>query len=191
MCNTSPKITAGCYNHETIRVSLCELNPMIDLSYCFRKVNGKCFFIDEYEMDSIEPDKYIRVCKWYKEDNNLTNYTYSDLLAALKPESSSNYDVNTAIAGWTSVITLSISLVSMFICLITFALFKELRNIPGWNIINLVLTLIVGQLSFLLGSFWAGNSVHCFIIAITTHYGFLASFFWMNVIAFDLHRNFK
>ena len=31
----------------------------------------------------------------------------------------------------------------------------------------------------------------CLVTSLTTHYGFLAAFFWMNVIAFDLFRNFR
>lgn len=185
VCNRNPRITVPCINHETIRLSLCELEYMIDSSYCLRK-NGHCFFVDEYERDSIEPDKYIRVCKYYKEKDNSTISNYASLNA-----SQAEFDLNVAISGWASFIFTVISLVSMVFCLITFALFSELRNIPGWNIINLTLALTLGQLSFLMGSFVIGTNIFCFIIAMATHYGFLASFFWMNVIAFDLYRNFR
>lgn len=160
---------------------------MIDSSFCLRKT-GHCFFVDEYELDSIEPDKYIRVCKYYKEKDNATMSNLAGLSGVgVEPE----FDLNVAISGWASFIFTVISIVSMIFCLITFALFHELRNIPGWNIINLTLALTLAQLCFLIGSFVNGTNIFCFIIAMATHYGFLASFFWMNVIAFDLYRNFR
>lgn len=187
VCNRNPRISSPCINHETVRLSLCELDYMIDSSYCLRKT-GHCFFVDEYELDSIEPDKYIRVCKYYKEKDNSTTSNLAGLSGVrIEPE----FDLNVAISGWASFIFTIISLVSMIFCLITFALFHELRNIPGWNIINLTLALTLAQLCFLMGSFVNGTNVFCFIIAMATHYGFLASFFWMNVIAFDLYRNFR
>ena len=86
----------------------------------------------------------------------------------------------------------SVSSTLMVLCLITYGIFRELRNIPGWNIINLTVALTIAQISFILGSFLNNNTpTVCFINAITTHYGYLASFFWMNVIAFDLYRNFR
>lgn len=187
VCNRSPRIITPCINHETVRLSLCELDFMIDSSYCMRK-SGHCFFIDEYERDPIEPDKYIRVCKYQKEKDNST---MSNLAGLSGIKLQSDYDINVAISGWASFILTIISIVSMIFCLITFALFRELRNIPGWNIINLTLALTLAQIAYVIGSFVIGNNVFCFSIAIITHYGFLASFFWMNVIAFDLYRNFR
>ena len=96
------------------------------------------------------------------------------------------------IAGWVSLILIILSISFMLATLLTYGLFKELRNIPGWNIINLTCALIFAESSFLVGSIYGNNyTLTCFIVAILTHYGFLASFFWMNVIAFDLYRNFR
>lgn len=185
VCNRNPRITIQCINHETIRLSLCELDHMIDESYCMHKT-GHCFFVDEYERDPIEPEKYIRVCKFYR---NKDNSTVSNMF--LINNKSGEIDLNVAISGWISFIFTCISIISMIFCLVTFALFRELRNIPGWNIINLTIALTIAELFFVLGSFVNGTNVFCFVVAMTTHYGFLASFFWMNIIAFDLHRNFR
>jgi hypothetical protein len=55
----------------------------------------------------------------------------------------------------------------------------------------LTIALFIAQFSFLIGSLVNQHPLVCFIVAITTHYGFLAAFSWMNVIAFDLYRNFS
>ena len=106
-------------------------------------------------------------------------------------ESAPEINLSTEIAGYLSNICIVISIVFIILTLVTYALFEELRNIPGWNIINLTLALGMAQFFFLLGSFIDQFPVVCFIVAVITHYGLLASFCWMNVIAFDLYRNFR
>lgn len=94
--------------------------------------------------------------------------------------------------AWLSFILTIISTTLMIICLITFALFNELRNIPAWNIINLTMALTLAQISFIASSFLNDvDHLLCFVNSLTIHYAYLASFFWMNVIAFDLYRNFR
>jgi G protein-coupled receptor Mth (Methuselah protein) len=63
--------------------------------------------------------------------------------------------------------------------------------IQGWNCINLTIALFIAQFSFLIGSLVNDYPLVCFTVAIMTHYGFLVAFLWMNVIAFDLYRNFS
>jgi G protein-coupled receptor Mth (Methuselah protein) len=100
-------------------------------------------------------------------------------------------DLSAQISGWLSVATSIVSLIALVLVLITYALFQELRNIPGWNLINLSIALMVAQSSFLAGAFMSEIVLACFIVSLITHYGFLASFFWMNIIAFDMFRNFR
>lgn len=180
VCNRRPKIRVACKNFATIRLRLCELKKMPDRSYCSTALN-KCFFIDEYEYDPIEPNEYIRVCK----SNNFHQHQAFDL-AQLNIKT----DLNKTISGWISFLSIVISLLFMCLTLFTYFIFKQMRNLPGWNIINVTLALTIAQFCFLLGSFLNKLPLICFILSIITHYGFLASFFWMNVIAFDLYRNF-
>lgn len=186
VCNRSPKIRVQCENHETIRLRLCELELMKDRSYCSIGMKS-CFFIDEYEYDSIEPKNYIRICKSYTNHTINAYQSYIDKLKTI----SSKFDLKQFIAGWVSFISTVISLIFMFITFITYLLFKQIRNLPGWNIISVTFALIIAQISFLFGSFMSETPLGCFLVGLTTHYGFLASFFWMNVIAFDLYRNFR
>ena len=69
--------------------------------------------------------------------------------------------------------------------------FPALRNTPGRCVISLVVSLFVGQLLFLLVK--TGNAVSsgfCFGQATLMHFAFVAAFFWMNVMAFDVYRTF-
>ena len=62
VCNVAPKISVKCQNAETMRLHLCELEQMPDRRYC-SILHRKCYLINEYEYDKLEPTKYIRVCK--------------------------------------------------------------------------------------------------------------------------------
>lgn len=85
-----------------------------------------------------------------------------------------------------------ISLIAMVSVLVTYYLFDNLRNLPGLNTINLTVSLLMGELLFLLSGLTV--KLHfdwpCKAIAVCLHYLFLASFFWMNVMAYDLYRTF-
>ncbi|RNA25555.1 EGF-like module-containing mucin-like hormone receptor-like, partial [Brachionus plicatilis] len=177
VCNRRPKIRVECKNYATVRLRLCELKSMPDRSFCSPALN-KCYFLDEYEYDPIMPSEYIRVCK--------SNDFHQEPGFSLNLKT----DLNKTISGWISFLSIVISLIFMFLTLFTYFIFKQMRNLPGWNIINVTLALTLAQFCFLLGSFLNLFPLLCFILSILTHYGFLASFFWMNVIAFDLYRNF-
>ncbi|XP_033763513.1 uncharacterized protein LOC117344796, partial [Pecten maximus] len=85
-----------------------------------------------------------------------------------------------------------ISLVAMVSVLVTYYLFDNLRNLPGLNTINLTVSLFMGELLFLLSGLTVKleSDWPCKAIAVFLHYLFLASFFWMNVMAYDLYRTF-
>ncbi|CAF0829549.1 unnamed protein product [Brachionus calyciflorus] len=186
ICDRAPKIRVYCNNYTTIRVRKCEFfYHEHNKSYCWTMFKNKCYSIDEYEYDRKEPDKFIRICQYIP--NNTIHLSYlNNVVVKLKEQS-----LTIKISSWFSMIANITSLICMILTLITYTLFKELRNIPGCNIINLTLALSFAQGSFFMGSFFSNIDMVCFLIAIFTHYGFLASFFWMNVIAFDLYRNFK
>lgn len=179
VCDRAPRIRVDCIKHSSIRMRMCELEYVAkNRSYCWPKGNyTRCYSVDEYEYDSLEPGRYIRVCE---RENDF-----------LRGGSSSSSSIFFKLPEWLSFFLSIISLTFMIIALLTYFLFKELRNIPGWNVINLTLALSIAQFSFLIGSFVNHFPTLCFLNALVTHYSFLASFFCMNVIAFDLFRNFR
>ena len=169
----------NCDSHATVRMKICEFQyNKLNRSYCWHGTN-RCVGIDEYQYDPDFPQTYIRICKFDDEFKNSTDFSpIENNIAELIP-------------GWLSVFGSLISITCMLVSLVTYLLFKELRNIPGCNIVNLTLALIIAQSTFLSGSFVSSWPSICFAISLVTHFGFIACFFWMNVIAFDFYRSFR
>ncbi|ESO84356.1 hypothetical protein LOTGIDRAFT_75274, partial [Lottia gigantea] len=82
-----------------------------------------------------------------------------------------------------------LSVVALCSVLVTYWLFKSLRNLPGINTMNLTLALLIGETMFIEGESSAIPWV-CSLVAISVHYFFLASFFWMNVMSYDVYKTF-
>ncbi|XP_053398299.1 adhesion G-protein coupled receptor G2-like [Mercenaria mercenaria] len=83
------------------------------------------------------------------------------------------------------------SIASLVLTLLVYIMLSELRNIPGKNLISLMIALLLAQLLFLCSNQAVDNYKACKALAIIIHYCFLASFSWMNVIAYDLFRTFS
>ncbi|RNA36610.1 G- coupled [Brachionus plicatilis] len=185
VCDRAPKIRVNCDNFTIYRAKMCEFTYFEhNRSFCWLMFKYKCYSIDEYEFDLKEPNKYIRICQ-YIPNNTAHSQVLGYMVKSTLPS------LTHKISSWFSLAANLISLFCMILTLITYSLFRDLRNIPGWNLINLTLALSIAQFSFFLGSFFSHLNIACFLNAILTHYGFLASFFWMNVMAFDLYRNFR
>jgi len=96
-----------------------------------------------------------------------------------------------AVGTYLSVICSVVSLAALAFQFAVYMAFPVLRNTPGRCVVCLVVSLFVGQLLFILVK--TGSSVSpgfCFGQAATMHYAFMAAFFWMNVMAFDVYRTF-
>ncbi len=189
-----PKIRAQCESHTSMRVHRCEFDyENSSRSYCWSMSHSKsylyqnkCYTTNEYEYDENDRNNYIRICK----------FDLKNSISSLKGLKGMSYDekrnnLMILIPAWLSFLTTLLSVFFMLLTLVTFFLVNKLRNIPGWNIINLTIALLIAQCSFLIGPYLSNLPVMCFIIALTTHYGYLASIFWSNAIAFDLFRNFS
>lgn len=187
VCQRNPKIRTKCLNLETIRVRLCELEYQEkNRSQCSRLLN-ECYSINQYEYDNLMPKEYIRICKYKNREDLNKSIDFNKKLEHVRKSE----EILNKVQGYFSLLSNLASLIFLLATLLTYVLFKELRNLPAWNIINLTVALIIAQGSFLVGSFVNSNRIICFIESIFAHYGFLAAFFWMNIIAFDLHRNFR
>ncbi|XP_074649509.1 uncharacterized protein LOC141904754 [Tubulanus polymorphus] len=93
-------------------------------------------------------------------------------------------------AGILSAIGQCISVICLAVLLIIYCYIPQLRNLPGKSLMSMSLALLLGQLMILLGPVAEGHYVACLLIAAFTHVFFLAMFFWMNAIAFDLTLTF-
>jgi hypothetical protein len=165
VCNIAPKIRVDCSDHNTVRVNLCELKKMPDRSFCSHLLD-KCYFINEYEYDPDEPEDFIRVCK-----SGSSNSTHHAGTSKTTNYSFSMYRTSLIVTGWASMILGFLSILFMVLTLITYLFLDELRNLPGWNMINLTAALFIAQFSFFIGSFLNHLELFCFFLAIMTHYG--------------------
>ncbi|XP_068755912.1 adhesion G protein-coupled receptor E5-like [Montipora capricornis] len=81
------------------------------------------------------------------------------------------------------------TMASLLLLLATYALFSELRYLPGRIIINLSLSLLLYQGVFL-SAMKTSSREQCQVIAVLLHYFVLCSFTWMNAMAYDVHKTF-
>ena len=81
-------------------------------------------------------------------------------------------------------IGLSVSIVCFAAVLVTYALFRDLRTLPGINLMNLSFAHLVADWLYL-ATGYVKAKVACTIIAILLHYCFLVSLTWMSIMAFE------
>ena len=92
-----------------------------------------------------------------------------------------------------SYLGLSVDVVAAAILLFTYVVFAEMRTFYGKLFMNFVLVLLLGDLTFLLGSAVYAVSlkdVVCQVVAILLHYLFLARFVWMSLLSLNVARHF-
>ena len=92
-----------------------------------------------------------------------------------------------------SYLGLSVDVVAAAILLFTYVVFAEMRTFYGKLFMNFVLVLLLGDLTFLLGSAVYAVSLEdvvCQVVAILLHYLFLARFVWMSLLSLNVARHF-
>jgi hypothetical protein len=91
------------------------------------------------------------------------------------------------------ILTIIGSAVLLLACvslLITYALFKELRTLPGKCIMSFAATMAITQILFAFGTQMTENSTVCTVMGVGLHFFVLSMFTWSNVLATDLIRTF-
>ena len=84
-----------------------------------------------------------------------------------------------------SYIGISLDFVSCLLFLLTFFLFKDLRTFFSKLMVNFVLSILFGDILFLVGAplfQYVGVDILCSIFAVATHYVYLCRFSWMSVM---------
>ncbi|OQV17733.1 hypothetical protein BV898_08190 [Hypsibius exemplaris] len=142
-------------------------HPNMSLEY-----NNMLYDVSEYQYDMVA-EKFtlcgnVRV---RKEGNSVMGFNMRDDLSYIS----------------TSLSILSV--IALILTLIIYGIFRDLRTLPGWNLINAMVALVVAQTALLLNSAFKTDEMCCFI-GIITHYSYLLGFFFANVIAFDIYCTF-
>ena len=83
------------------------------------------------------------------------------------------------------------SIICLLLLLITYTVFKEMRNLGGKNIMCLASALLVSQILQLSSHFSKTLPILCVVIAIFLHWSLLLAFAWMVIFAFDLCLTIK
>ena len=92
-----------------------------------------------------------------------------------------------------SYVGLSLDVVAGAILLFTYAAFAEMRTFYSKLLMNFVLVLVLGDLTFLLGTALFAvtlEDVVCQVVAILLHYLFLVRFVWMFLLSLNVARHF-
>ncbi|CAH1397221.1 unnamed protein product [Nezara viridula] len=97
------------------------------------------------------------------------------------------------IDGYLTYASLSISVVCLLIHVYLAIFISPPKNLPSKVVNSLAWSLLIAQTLFLCGIYSLVSLPHaiCYSIAVTIQFFFLASFFWMNVISFDIFHTFS
>lgn len=91
-----------------------------------------------------------------------------------------------------STILLLISVVCVILHIIAYTLLPKLRTGPSRLVLCLAVSVLVAQGTFLAGGILLRpGSAFCSACSVVSHGAHLAAFFWMNVMAMDVHRTFR
>ncbi|KAI1292216.1 G-protein coupled receptor Mth2 [Halotydeus destructor] len=92
--------------------------------------------------------------------------------------------------GYLTQLGLSVSIACLVLHLVIFLIVPEMRNLSGRNLSSMALCLLIGYISFIVAQqpFVYSDKGYCITAAVMIYYFFLASFMWMNVMAFDVWR---
>ncbi|XP_013791514.1 G-protein coupled receptor Mth2-like [Limulus polyphemus] len=93
--------------------------------------------------------------------------------------------------AYITFVGLGISIFCLILHLILLLYIPYFRNTAGRNLASLVLSLLVAFSAFLVGESDFISPSDCNRVAVVTYYFFLASLFWMNVLALDVFRTIR
>lgn len=98
-----------------------------------------------------------------------------------------------AALGYLTIIGNTLSCAGLVVQLVIYSLLPTLRNLPGRCLMGLSSSLLTAQLLYLVAASPSLTSqrVPCVVVSSSMHFAFLAYFFWMNVVAFDVWRTFR
>ena len=99
-----------------------------------------------------------------------------------------NFDNSQAIL---SLVGQVLSIIALTFQLVVYAILPPLRNLAGKNLMCLSASLLIAQITFLAGISRTEIYGLCVFMAVLIHYSYLASFFWMNIMSFDIWRTFS
>ena len=99
---------------------------------------------------------------------------------------------NTSVLGWRTIFCFLVSKLFLIILLITYAIFPQLRTLPGKNLMNLATGLLMNAIVWIISSFGqlAQFPAYCTAMVVAQHYFLLTSFASVSVNSFHTCKTF-
>ena len=97
----------------------------------------------------------------------------------------------TNIIGFTTLICVCSSIVSLIITLAIYIFLPQLRTQPGINNMFLSVSLLLALIMFQFGAGRTENPTTCTAIGVTIHFLWLNNIFWMNICCYHMFRVFS
>ncbi|OQR72960.1 hypothetical protein BIW11_10047 [Tropilaelaps mercedesae] len=140
--------------------------------------------------ESIFVEKYNAT---YKKDNYLPTRSGAYICLHAVNVTSNELAKFSVYMGYISAIGLGVSIACLILHLAVFFLLPEMRNLSGKNLACLSMSLLIAYISFIAGQVddSVSGTSSCRAIALVTYSAFLAAFFWMNSMAFDVWRTLR
>lgn len=90
-----------------------------------------------------------------------------------------------------SVVGVSISSLCIVLHMVMFSLIERMRNLPGYCLLSLCISLLISYSVFIVQIIASRKQANCKVIGLFMMYSLHASFFWMNVISFDVWHTIR
>ena len=130
--------------------------------------NKKMYFVDQYT----PLQSGIGVCILAESVNRLSGWLR----------------VVNAVEGYITIVGCSFSIVGYLVVIITYSVIRELKTVPGKNIVGLCIMLMLSDMLML--SSMSQQQTWCELSAILLHFIALSAQFWAAVVAFDIWSTF-
>ena len=163
--------------------------PVGDINVCRKTLGFNC----SGKFIQLEKGEYVILSNGSLKRNSshvINDFVTVDgkpVVCIIPPSDSSRTDVALAVISYVGI---GLSVFCLLLVLITYSLFKELRTVPGVNLMNLSLSLLLAH-SFFMAAGATQIRLICTSVAVLLHYFYLSSFVWMSIIAIDTYRTFS
>ncbi|XP_033118566.1 adhesion G protein-coupled receptor E4-like [Anneissia japonica] len=154
---------------------LDDLKNYIILNNTLKHIESESIYgSDNYELID---NKTVKICSTFSQSGTVATVNYFV-----------KYDAVQTILSYVGCI---LSLVSLALTLLVYCLLPSLRTLPGKAVMSVTISLFCAQFLLNFGAGQTNITELCKVIAIAMHFFWLASFFWMSVLAYDVSKTFN
>ena len=179
-------LLSGCHNGAFVTLNETEFFIYQNLSIFHYATNGTFNFgdyqiseggtsnrngLESFQNASFPKNSSIAVCLPFRGTFNTTE--------KVATKSDANYPLRIL-----TVVGFSVSVLFLILLLVTYGIFKELRTLPGLNLMSLCISMLISHLIWLIGTANFQDTKTCEVLGIIEHYLFLVTFMAMSMISY-------